>query len=307
MKFNDQKKLMCPRDYLALQSVHTLDVLGCVVLQGSIAVGPSKAECRLTMHQLSYNDKCILYNTIRNDMDGRTMADAAGSWIKVAVDGGDMDAYLAMPANGAGPGIVMLQEIFGVNEAMIAKADMFADAGYTVLVPDVFWRMQLRVDLGYSEDDRAKAFGYMQKLDFAKAIEDIVSAFKALGDHPASMGKPSFVGYCLGGKLAVLAGAAAGDPAAVVSFYGVKLDDNIEQIKAMECPVVLHVGDNDAHIPMDVVAVLKEHLDPVDHVDVWVYPGAEHGFFNKVRTDVYAEEASKTAMERTLAVLPKPV
>lgn len=229
-----------------------------------------------------------------------------GEWIKVDVDGGQMGAYLAQPDRKSAPGIVMLQEIFGVNAAMQAKADEFAAAGYNVLVPDIFWRMQERVDLGYTEDDRAQAFGFMQKLDFPKALDDIAAAFSALGAMEDVSGQPAFIGYCLGGKLAVLAGAKVGNASAVISFYGVKLDENIAQIKGMSCPVSIHVGDDDAHIPMETVRLLQSELEGSKAAEVVVYPGAKHGFFNKLRSDVFDADAAQKAWDRVLEVLPAP-
>lgn len=234
------------------------------------------------------------------------MTELESAWIEIDLPDGTMDAYLVRPSGGSGPGIVMLQEIFGVNEAMRAKAGEFAAAGYVVLVPDVFWRLQPRVDLGYAEEDREKAFGFMQRLDWPKAIGDIAAAYEALKGIDGVAGAPAFVGYCLGGKLAVLAGAKVGDASAVVSFYGVRLDENIEQIKAMPCPVSIHVGDNDAHIPMATVDALKAALDAEDGVEISVYPGAQHGFFNKLRADVYDAEASKKAWAKAMEVLPTP-
>ncbi|WP_299774058.1 dienelactone hydrolase family protein [uncultured Tateyamaria sp.] len=227
-----------------------------------------------------------------------------GNWIDVTTNDGTMGAYLVTPPAGSGPGIVMLQEIFGVNAAMIAKAERFAEAGYTVLVPDVFWRMKPRVDLGYTEDERTQAFGYMQELDFAKAVDDIGTAFEALEAHDAATGAPSIIGYCLGGKLAVLAGHKSGRASAVVSFYGVKLDDNIDLLTSMPCPIALHIGDQDTHIPLDVAHRLEDALAPVLNADVYIYPGAQHGFFNAVRDSVYHQTSADLAWERTQSVLP---
>lgn len=234
------------------------------------------------------------------------MTEPQSGWISVDVPDGTMDAYLVRPSGGSGPGIVMLQEIFGVNEAMRAKADDFAAAGYVVLVPDVFWRLEPRVDLAYTETDRTKAFGLMQALDWPQALGDIAAAYEALKGIDGVDTAPSFVGYCLGGKLAVLAGAKVGDASAVVSFYGVRLDENIKQIKALPCPVSIHVGDNDAHVPMDIIDTLKTALAGEDSVEIFVYPGAQHGFFNRLRADAYDAEASKKAWAKAMEVLPTP-
>src|SRR4051794_35047065 len=96
-------------------------------------------------------------------LQGNTqMPDTKTSWISI---NGEMDAYLVLPPSGKGPGIVMLQEIFGVNAAMRAKAEDLAAAGFVVAVPDLFWRLQPRVDLGYAEADRQKGFAFMKAFD----------------------------------------------------------------------------------------------------------------------------------------------
>ncbi|MEM8985766.1 MAG: dienelactone hydrolase family protein [Pseudomonadota bacterium] len=225
------------------------------------------------------------------------------SSISIAVEGGDMNAFLAVPDGGRGKPIVMLQEIFGVNDAMKAKAEMFAAQGFVVLAPDLFWRLEPGVDLGYDDESRKKAFGHMQAFDFPAGLRDIKAAFKALAGRPEAEGAPAYVGYCLGGKLAVVAGAMTEGVAAVVSFYGVKLDENIEQMQSMTCPLVLHFGTNDSHIPVEVSSQINDALADSSHAAVYIYDGAQHGFFNKVREDVYDASASAHAMERTLQAL----
>jgi carboxymethylenebutenolidase len=241
---------------------------------------------------------CSHPNKEKSIMDNITEAKLA-----VAVDDGTMNGFLATPASGSGPGIVMLQEIFGVNEAMRAKAREFASRGFTVLVPDLFWRQEPDVDLGYDEDSRAKGFRLMQGFDFDKGVADCRAAFAALAQHPSCTASPAIVGYCMGGKLAVLLGAVEPEARAVVAFYGVKLNENIEQIKATRAPVMLHFGDRDAHIPNEVSEMLRDTFKDTEGVDVFIYPGAQHGFFNPVRQSVFDPGASEKAMERTLALL----
>ena len=225
------------------------------------------------------------------------------STIAVPVAGGTMSAFLALPEGGRGRPIVMLQEIFGVNDAMKSKARAFAEEGFVVLVPDLFWRLKPGIDLGYDDDGRQQAFGHMQAFDFKAGIGDIKAAFQALAARDDVQGMPAYVGYCLGGKLAVVAGAATADAAAVVAFYGVKLDENIEQIGAMQCPVVLHFGTDDTHIPVEVSSNIQQALADSDHVAVHIYDGAQHGFANPVRGNVFDPPAAELAMTRTLDAL----
>src|ERR1051326_3620301 len=117
-------------------------------------------------------------------------------------DGGEFDGYLSMPASGYGPGIVVLQEIFGVNQNMRGVADWYAAHGFVALCPDLFWRMERNVELG--EGDWDKAIAFYQQLDETKAVEDSAAALEFLRKHPASSGRAGAVGFCLGGKLAYL-------------------------------------------------------------------------------------------------------
>ena len=219
-------------------------------------------------------------------------------WVDIPVEGGRMAGYLARPAK-PGPGLVMLQEIFGVNDAMQQKARTFAEAGFTVLVPDLFWRLKPRVSLGYTEEDRKAGFGYMQKFDFASGVRDIAAAARWL--EKETSGKIGVIGFCLGGKLAVAA-TAAYPFAALASFYGVKLEADPERLRAVQVPLQIHVGDKDAHVPMDAVEAVKSIVKDKPAAEVFVYPGAQHGFFNAARAEVFSAAAAKEARARAVSM-----
>src|SRR6202790_5326225 len=114
----------------------------------------------------------------------------AGQWIDIAAaDGGTFKGYLTVPASGSGPGILLLQEIFGVNSSMREVADYYAEEGYVVLAPDLFWRLEPGIELGYSEADFNKAFGYYQRFDANQSIKDAADALKVLRARPECVGK----------------------------------------------------------------------------------------------------------------------
>src|ERR1700758_5829252 len=118
-----------------------------------------------------------------------------GSYITVtAKDGGTFKAYLAKPAKGSGPGIVLLQEIFGINQYMRDVADYYAEEGYVVLAPDLFWRLEPGIELGYSEADFNKAFGYYQRFDANQSIKDAADALKVLRARKECVGKVGALG-----------------------------------------------------------------------------------------------------------------
>ncbi|HKQ28555.1 MAG TPA: dienelactone hydrolase family protein [Burkholderiales bacterium] len=218
------------------------------------------------------------------------------AWIEVPVKGGSMAAFRV----GAGErAIVMLQEVFGVNPAMQDKARKFAALGYTVLVPDLFWRMQPRVSLGYAGKDRERAFELFGKFDFAAGIADIAATARSLKSEQVAV-----MGFCLGGKLAV-ASTAAYPFRAVASLYGVKLEADKERLKAIDVPLQIHVGDKDAHVPMEAVEQIKDALKGKPNAEVFVYPGAQHGFFNAARAEVYSPDAANQAQVRIVGMLKK--
>ena len=114
-------------------------------------------------------------------------------------DGKTFQGYLALPPTGNGPGIVLIQEIFGVNAHIKAVADQYALDGYVVLAPDLFWRQQPGVELGYTEADFGAAMGLMQKMDFSLAVQDLAATVSALRQRSECSGKVASLGYCMGG------------------------------------------------------------------------------------------------------------
>ena len=162
----------------------------------------------------------------------------AGQWIDIAAaDGGTFKGYLTVPASGSGPGILLLQEIFGVNSSMREVADYYAEEGYVVLAPDLFWRMEPGVELGYTEADFDKAFGYYQRFDANQSIKDAADALKVLRARPECVGKVGALGFCLGGKLAYLV-AARTDVDCAVCYYGVGIEADLGEAAKVKCPMV---------------------------------------------------------------------
>ena len=120
-------------------------------------------------------------------------------------DGKSVGAYLAVPASGRGPGLVLCQEIFGVNDFMRRSAQLLAEEGYVVLVPDLFWRQHPGIQLTDGPADMPRAFELYKGFDVDEGIKDIASTLAALRDLPEQEGGAGVLGYCLGGKLAYLA------------------------------------------------------------------------------------------------------
>jgi len=219
----------------------------------------------------------------------------------VAPDGGKFTGYLAVPARGRGPGILMFQEIFGVNATMRAAADLFAEEGYTVLVPDLFWRQRPGIELGYDPKDMALALGYYRKFDMGQGLADINAALETLRTLPECNGKVAAMGFCLGGLLAYLAAARLPVDVAV-AFYGGGIDQYVSEAGNISCPMVLHFGGQDDHIPMAAVDKIKKAFAGKSDAQVLVYPDAGHGFYLPGRGS-YHRLAAQMAHSPTIGVL----
>ena len=226
----------------------------------------------------------------------------AGRTVEIkARDGGTFSGYLALPEAGSGPGLVLGQEIFGINKTMRETADAFAEEGYVVLAPDLFWRLEPGIDLGYSEGDFGKAFGYFESFDVDQSIEDIGATIDTLKGLSECTGKVGFMGFCLGGRLAHLT-AARLNPDVAISFYGVGLPALVAEAKNVQCPTVFHCGEIDELMPPKDVDKLRVAFAGREDVEIYVYPGADHGFYNEDR-DVFDKPSASMAHSRTIAAL----
>jgi carboxymethylenebutenolidase len=216
-----------------------------------------------------------------------------------ASDGGEFGAYLAEPAGGKGAGVVLLQEIFGVNEVMRGVADWYAARGFVVVCPDLFWRQQPGVELtDKTEAEWQRAFELYQGLDEAKAVEDAAAALEFLREHPACDGRVGAVGYCLGGKLAYLL-AARFHVDCAVGYYGVGIDSALDEATNISSPLMLHVAGRDKFCPPEAQAKIHAALDPHPHVTLHDYPEQDHAFA-RVGGEHYDARAAELANLRTV-------
>ena len=177
----------------------------------------------------------------------------SGTWIDLKAEDGVFGGYLALPPKGAdsgpqgghGPGIVLIQEIFGVNEHIRAVADQYALDGYVVLAPDLFWRKGHRADLGYGPADFQTGLDLMMTMDGAKAVSDVTATVAALRARPELSGGVAAIGYCMGGRLSFLAAAHSGVDAAV-SYYGGGIDSLLGDASKITCPLQFHFAEQRA-------------------------------------------------------------
>jgi carboxymethylenebutenolidase len=200
------------------------------------------------------------------------------STILIETGDGPMNAYLALPPAGHGPGIVLIQEIFGVNQVMRDLADSFAAKGYVVACPDLFWRIEPGIDItDKTEAEWARAFDLFKLFHVEHGVRDLRATLAALRAHPACSGKVGAVGYCLGGKLAYLM-ATRTDVDCSVGYYGVGLDELLGEAVHIHKPLMLHVAGRDQFVPPASQAKMHEVFDKHPHITVHDYPSNDHAF-----------------------------
>jgi carboxymethylenebutenolidase len=206
-----------------------------------------------------------------------------------AADGQTLGAYSAGPKDAAA-GLVVLQEIFGVNHHMRAVCDAFAAEGYAVVAPALFDRAERGVELGYDEAGIKRGLELRAKIDTAATIADIEAAAGALGQRPIGI-----IGYCWGGTIAWLGATRTKRFAAAVGWYGGGIAEVREETP--HCPVQLHFGETDHGIPLSDVEAIRAAQPGVE---IYTYAGAGHGFGCDERGSYNAASAAQ-AQTRTLA------
>lgn len=209
-----------------------------------------------------------------------------------AEDGHRFEAYRAAPAGAPRGGLVVVQEIFGVNSHIRQVTDGFAADGYAALAPALFDRVERGFAIGYAQGDIERGRAVRGKVAVDDMVRDVRAAVKALAAEGLKVG---VVGYCMGGTVAWLAATRIEGVVAAVGYYGGGIADAAHE--KPRCPVLLHFGETDASIP-------REHYEKVmaahPSIPVHVYPGAGHGFNCDQRAS-YHEASARLARERTLA------
>ena len=221
--------------------------------------------------------------------------------VTISLQGGEsFMAYLATPSAGSGPGIVLIQEIFGVNQVMRDIADSHAANGYTVICPDLFWRQEPGIQLtDQSEAEWGRAFELYQGFDEAAGADDLKATLAYLRGHDACTGKVGSVGYCLGGKLAYLM-ATRSDADCNVGYYGVGIENALDEIGNISAPLMLHVAEKDQFCPPEAQAKIHGALDGHANVTIHDYAGMDHAFA-RVGGEHYDKASADQANERTAA------
>ena len=215
-----------------------------------------------------------------------------------AADGGTFNAYLAAPDTGTHPGIVVIQEIFGVNEIMQKTAIAYAEAGYVAIVPDLFWRLQPNVQLNpHNAIHVEKAYALYRDFDRNKGIQDLVATVDTLRKLSNCTGKVGTIGFCMGGKLAYLM-ATRSEADCHVSYYGVSIERHLDELPNLKHPLMLHIAEKDEFVNPEHQATIQAAMGNHPMVSIHSYPGADHGFA-RLGSKAYDRETAKLANSRT--------
>ena len=215
-----------------------------------------------------------------------------------AADGGEFMGYLSAPASGTGPGVVVIQEIFGVNAVMRGISDRIAEAGYMALSPDLFWRQEPGIQItDQTEEEWARAFELFQGFDLEMGVQDLDSTIEHLRGIEGCTGKVGSVGFCLGGRLAFLTATRTRADAAV-GYYGVALNEHTGE--TINAPVMLHIAEEDEFVPKEQQAEVHAALAGNPKVTLHDYAGQGHAFA-RAGGQHYDQASADLAEQRTLA------
>jgi carboxymethylenebutenolidase len=214
----------------------------------------------------------------------------SGRMVSFSANGGTTSGYLSLPPGGRGPGVLVIQEWWGLVGHIKNVCDRFAAEGFAALAPDLYH--------GKTANEPDAAGKLFMALNIAQAEKDLRGAVQALGGHAATLG---VVGFCMGGQLALFAATINPAIAAAVNFYGIHPNVKPDYTK-LSGPVLGLFAENDSFVTPKVARDLDQAIKAAGkQSEVHIYPGVDHAFFNDERKDVYNKAAAEDAWRRTLA------
>ncbi len=227
--------------------------------------------------------------------------------IKIAArDGGSFSAYLAKPSSGKGPGVLVIQEIFGVNAVMREITDTMAKQGYVALCPDLFWRQEPGIQItDKTEAEWQHAFKLFNGFDVDKGIEDLKASLDHLRKTEGCSGKAGTMGFCLGGKLAYLM-ATRSSADCNVSYYGVGIEGLLGEAAKITKPLLMHIAALDKFVPPEAQKKITDGLAGNKHVTMHTYAGVDHAFA-RVGGEHWNAQAASLANQRTAEFFRKNI
>ncbi len=222
--------------------------------------------------------------------------------IKAADGSGMFKAYTVTPSTKPTGAVVVIQEIFGVNDALRATCQEIAEMGYIAVAPDLFWRQEPGVDLtDKSEAEWTKAFALMNGFDQDKGVEDLKTTLAIARALPGCNGRVATVGFCLGGRLAVMM-ATRSDADLNISYYGVMLDKLVPEFGAIQAPLLMHMAEEDEFANEEVREAVLDGAEDNELIECYVYPAVQHAFA-RVNGVHYDRRAATIANGRTAEAL----
>jgi len=221
-------------------------------------------------------------------------------------NGAEFPGHVALPESGSGPGIVVIQEIFGVNDYIKGACERLAKLGYVAMAPDLYWRLGPGIAIDEKEPGGLqRAFGQVGQLDFVKAGEDATAALEHLGGLPeVASGKAGILGFCLGGGVSYMV-AALSDPVTCVSYYGSAVPDALGLAEKVRCPILFHFGGSDDYIPAEKQEAVRKAFEHHQGAEFHVHEGAGHAFDNYNAAMMHHERAAREAWAQTADFLQR--
>jgi carboxymethylenebutenolidase len=220
--------------------------------------------------------------------------------MRITVPDGSFEAFVARPDAAASPAVLVIQEIFGVNDDIRSTCRELAAAGFLAVAPELFWRDAPGLDLdSRREADWQRGLELYRSYDLGRGVHDIAATVEAARAVSGSNGKAGVMGFCLGGLMAYLA-AVRTDIDAVVAYYGGNIDQHLDEAGSLRTPLMLHLGDQDEFIPRKAQARILATLGENSTAAVHIYAGQSHAFARHSGAH-YDAEAASLANQRTYA------
>lgn len=227
-----------------------------------------------------------------------------GERTTITTSDGAFSAYLARPGQTPAAAVVVIQEIFGVNQVMREITDGLAAQGFLAICPDLFWRIEPDIELtDQSEAEWQRAFSLFQAFDPEAGVKDIQATIWSIQNDRGCSGKVGAVGFCLGGLLAYLT-ACRTDVDAAVAYYGVGIDGRLADAASLKHPLLMHIAEEDGFVPKEAQAKIIDAFRDNGLVEIHTYPGSDHGFA-RTGGQHYDAQAASLAGGRTLAFFKK--
>jgi carboxymethylenebutenolidase len=217
---------------------------------------------------------------------------------------GEFDLSVWVPDGGRGPAVLVLQEIFGVGEYIEAVAGDLTSLGYVVAAPDLFWRERRNWRASHDEQGMSESMDLAGKFDLEQGVSDIALAYQHLSGLPEADGGVAVLGFCFGGTLAFMT-AAQIQSAAVVSYYGSGVPDQLALLDKIKSPLQLQFGGQDPYIPAEKIADIADAVEQLDHIELHVQEDAGHAFHNRVAPQFHQPDAAARAWALTVEFLER--